>query len=179
MRKNRYYFVEQNEWKKMSSLLFDVHFHSFETEVNADWIIGTLGYEFGLFEWFVLILDGEVLLLERGQLILFLFAFANILFGRVVPDKLVAVILFGLELKVLITIINVLIIKLIILLLIFKAFILIVIILNFNLNLITKYNIIIQVVERIEVIVLDHLSLGLDDLLHVLNHALLDLQVYL
>lgn len=156
-----------------SSFLFDIHFHTFKTEVDTS-IIGSLGGLFGFFEWFFFIILWEIFFFKRRKLIFFLFTLPNVFFGWIVSDKLVAIVLFRLKLKVFVALIHVLVIKFIIILFILKT---ILIIFNFDFNLITKYQVIIEIIQWIKVILLNDLSLRLDDLSHVFNHTFLNLKV--
>ena len=161
-----------------SSFLFDIHFHAFETEIDST-IIGYLSHLFGFLKRFIFIFVGEIFLFEGGKLIFFLFAFTDILFGRVVSDKFVTIILFRLKLKVFVALINVFIIKLVVFVLILKCLAIILIILNLYFDLISENEVIIEIIQWVQVILLDDLPLRLDDLFHVLNHSLLNLQIYL
>ncbi len=158
-----------------SSLLLNVHLHALETEV-AHASQGQL--LFGLLQrllFLLVVLLGQVFLLETRQLVLLFLALPEVLLGWVIPDELVAVVLPPLELEVLVALlVHIIVVEIVVVLFVVEA---VVIVFDFYLDLISQDQVVVQIVERIEVVLFDELSLGLNYLFHVLDHPLLNLKV--
>ena len=122
----------------------------------------------------------EVFFLHTGKLVFFLLTLADVFLCRVVSDEFIAVVFPALKFKVFVALfIHIFIIEFIVIFVVIQALIFAIVVFDLNLNLIAQNQIIVQIVQWIKVILFNYLSLRLNDLPHVFNHTLLNLQVYL